>query len=269
MKSVLITGASSGIGKAIAMRLHAAGHKVYGSSRNPEKYPDVPFTLLELDVNKPETIARALHQIAAAGDTVSVLVNNAGKGIAGALEEIPEGEAKAVFDTNFFGPVSLIKAVLPAMRQQKSGLIINITSMAGYMGLPYRSLYSATKSALEIACEALSMEVKPFGVEIVTIAPGDFATNIAAGRYHAPLVADSPYFEGYSTALEMMNQQVDKGADPDEIAKMVESIMRKGAGKIHYKAASFTEKSGVVLKRILPDKWYEKMMMKHFKLPAY
>ena len=97
-------------------------------------------------------------------------------------------EIKNNFETNFFGPIEVMKAVLPQMRSQKSGLIINITSIAGYMGLPYRSVYSASKGALELITEALRMEVKSFGIHITNVAPGDFATNIASGRFHAPLL---------------------------------------------------------------------------------
>lgn len=266
MKTVLITGASSGLGKAMALRLHAAGMKVYGTGRHPEKCTGVPFVMLKLDVNNAESIDRAIKHIYAEQTAIDVLINNAGKGIAGPLEETPEAESKAVFETNFFGPIRMIKAVLPGMRQKKSGLIINITSMAGYMGLPYRGMYSATKSALEILGESWSMELRTFGVEMVSVAPGDFATNIAAGRYHVPLQKDSPYAEGYGVSLEMMNQHVDKGGNPDEVAQLVEKIIANGPKKVHYKAAAFMEKTGVVLKRVLPDLWFQKMMMKHFKL---
>ncbi len=104
-------------------------------------------------------------------------------GITGPLEEIPTEEIKNNFETNFFGPIEVMKAVLPQMRAQKSGLIINVTSIAGYMGLPYRSVYSASKGALELIAEALRMEVKSFGIQITNVAPGDFATNICFGAF--------------------------------------------------------------------------------------
>lgn len=269
MKTVLITGASSGIGKAIALRLHAAGMRVYGTSRKPENYPDLPFSVLPLDVNEPESVAALINKLNTNKETIDVLINNAGKGIAGPLEETPEMEIKAVFETNFYGPIRMINAVLPTMRAKKSGLIVNITSVAGYMGLPYRGMYSATKSALAIVSESWAMELKPLGVKMVNVAPGDFATNIAAGRYHAPLLENSPYAQSYRISLEMMNQHVDKGGNPDEVARMVEKIILHGPKKVHYKAAAFMEKTGIVLKRILPDLWYQKMMMKHFKLEGY
>ena len=126
-------------------------------------------------------------------------------------EGTPELEIKKAFDINLHGPINVIKSVLPQMRKQKSGLIINVTSIAGYMGLPYRGIYSATKAALEITAEAFRIEVKQFGIKMTNIAPGDFATNIAAGRYHAPVLENSPYKDAYSNTLEMMNAHVNQG----------------------------------------------------------
>lgn len=119
-----------------------------------------------------------------------------------------------------------MKAVLPQMRKQNSGLIINITSIAGYMGLPYRSVYSASKGALELITEALRMEVKSFGIEITNVAPGDFATNIAAGRYHAPVIKDSAYEAVYGGVLATMNEHVDAGSNPNEMAEAVYKIIQ-------------------------------------------
>ena len=116
------------------------------------------------------------------------MINNAGIGITGPLEEIPMEEMKRNFETNLFGPINMINAVLPYMRAQKSGQILNITSIAGYMGMPFRGFYSASKGALELITESYRMELKAFNISMSNIAPGDFATNIAAGRYHAPSV---------------------------------------------------------------------------------
>ena len=107
------------------------------------------------------------------------------------------------------------------MREQQSGLIINITSIAGYMGLPYRGIYSASKGALELVTEAFRMELKSFGVEMTNVAPGDFATNIAAGRYHAPVLEDSPYKKPYGDTLNTMDAHVDSGGNPNEVAEVI------------------------------------------------
>jgi NAD(P)-dependent dehydrogenase (short-subunit alcohol dehydrogenase family) len=265
-KIVLVTGASSGIGKAIATFLSKKGYIVYGTSRTIKNEKDFLFKIIALDVLKVDTIRTAVAYILEKEGRLDVLVNNAGMGITGPVEETPTDEMRAVFNTNLFGAIDVMKAVLPQMRKQNSGIIINITSIAGYMGLPFRGLYSATKGALEIVTEATRMEVKNFGIELVNVAPGDFATNIAAGRYHTPVFENSAYKEDYQTTLDLMDAHVGGGMDPLEMAKVVYKITRTKHPRIHYKVGSFMEKFSIVLKRILPDKVYEKLLMNHYKL---
>ncbi len=265
-KVVLITGGSSGIGKSIGEFLHQKAYKVYGTSRNPKNYTNSVFPLLELDVKDRVSIYKAIQEVIEIQGKLDVLINNAGAGITGAIEEIPEEEIKANFETNFFGPINVIKAVLPQMRKQKSGLIINVTSIAGYMGLPYRGVYSASKGALELLTEAFRMELKDFNIHMTNVAPGDFATNIAAGRYHAPLKEDSPYKIPYGNTLKLMDDHVDSGSDPNMMAKAIFKIINIKKPKGHYKVGEFMQKFSIVLKRILPDKIYEKLLMNHYKL---
>lgn len=265
-KVVLITGGSSGIGKSIGEFLHHKGFVVYGTSRNPEKVLNSVFPLVALDVRNVDTIEAAVAKVISISGRLDVVINNAGVGITGPLEEIPTAEIKNNFETNFFGPIEVMKAVLPQMRQQKSGLIINVTSIAGYMGLPYRSIYSASKGALELITEALRMEVKSFGIQITNVAPGDFATNIASGRFHAPLMKGSAYEIPYGNTLKMMDEHVDSGSNPNEMAEAVYNIIQDKGPRIHYKVGAFIQKFSIVLKRILPDKIYEKMLMNHYKL---
>ncbi len=264
-KVVLITGASSGLGKSIGEFLHEKGYTVYGTSRNPDKITDSVFRLLQLEVRDVESINNAVAKLLAAEGRIDVLVNNAGVGILGPLEEIPTDEIRNNFETNLFGPIEVMKAVLPQMRIQKSGLIINITSIAGYMGLPYRSVYSASKGALEYVTEALRMEVKPFGIEVTNVAPGEFATNIAAHRYHVPVSQASPY-GAYSKTIEVINSQVGGGDDPALMGGAIYKIINTPKPDIHYKVGPFLSRFSIVLKRILPDKMYEKMLMNHYKL---
>ena len=265
-KVVLITGGSSGIGKAIGEFLHQKEFIVYGTSRNPDQIADSVFPLIALDVRNPESIQNAMQQVISLSGRIDILINNAGVGITGPLEEIPMSEIKNNFETNFFGPIGVIQAVLPQMRFQNSGLIINITSIAGYLGLPYRSIYSASKGALELITEALRMEVKPFGINIANLAPGDFATKIAYGRFHAPLIKDSAYEIPYGNTLKTLNEHVDSGSNPYEVAEVVYQIIQNPNPKIHYKVGAFMQKFSIVLKRILPDKTYEKIIMNHYKL---
>ena len=265
-KVVLITGGSSGIGKSIGEYLHHKGFIVYGTSRNPEKITNSIFPLLTLDVRNTESINEAIAKVITVSGRLDIVINNAGVGITGPLEEIPTEEIKNNFETNFFGPIEVMKAVLPQMRLQKSGLIINITSIAAYMGLPYRSVYSASKGALELITESLRMEVKSFGIQITNVAPGDFATNIASGRFHAPLIKGSAYEIPYRNTLKMMNEHVDSGSNPNQMAKAIYAIIQNPSPRIHYKVGLFMQKFSIVLKKILPDKVYEKMLMNHYKL---
>jgi NAD(P)-dependent dehydrogenase (short-subunit alcohol dehydrogenase family) len=265
-KVVLITGGSSGIGKSVGEFLTDKGFMVYGTSRQPESYPDSKFKLLALDVSNIESIKIAVQTVIENTGRLDVLINNAGVGITGPVEEIPMEEIKRNFETNFFGPINVIKTVLPQMREQNSGLIINITSIAGYMGLPYRGVYSASKGALELITEAIRMEVKEFNIQMTNVAPGDFATNIASGRYHAPVLETSPYKNPYGNTLKLMDEHVDSGKDPLLMAKVIYKIITTEKPKVHYKVGEFMQKFSIALKRILPDKVYERMLMKHFKL---
>jgi NAD(P)-dependent dehydrogenase (short-subunit alcohol dehydrogenase family) len=265
-KVVLITGASSGIGLSIANFLLEREFIVYGTSRSSKNAATYAFNLIALDVLNVETIQKAVSLVIEKEGKLDVLVNNAGMGITGPVEDTPTDEMRKVFDTNLFGAIDVMKGVLPQMRKQQSGTIINVTSIAGYMGLPYRGLYSATKGALELVTEATRMEVKAFGIDVVNVAPGDFATNIAAGRYHTPVYENSAYKEVYSANLALMDAHVTSGMDPIEMAKAVFKVINTKNPKGHYKVGGFMEKFSIVLKRILPDKMYEKLLMNHYKL---
>jgi len=265
-KVVLITGGSSGIGKSIGEYLHHKGFVVYGTSRNPQKITNSVFPLIALDVRNLESIRTAVAKVISVSGRIDVVINNAGVGIIGPVEEIPTEEIRNNFETNLFGPIEVMKAVLPQMRAQKSGLIINITSIAGYMGLPYRGIYSAAKGALEILTEAIRMEVKPFGIEVTNVAPGEFATNIADHRYHAPVLENSAYKSIYAKTVQLINEQVSGGHDPEEMAEAIYKIINTQKPNVHYKVGPFLSKFSIVLKRILPDKRYEKMLMNHYKL---
>ncbi|TMM28801.1 SDR family oxidoreductase [Polaribacter aestuariivivens] len=265
-KVVLVTGASSGIGKAIASFLSEKGFKVYGTSRNPKNINEYNFKLIALDVLNVETIKHAIDTIIKAEGNIDILVNNAGIGVTGPIEETPTDEMRNAFNTNFFGAIDVIKTVLPFMRKQQYGLIINTTSIAGYMGLPFRGIYSSSKGALELVTEAIRMEVKRYGIDLVNVAPGDFATDIISRRYHTPLFENSVYKENYKANLDLMDAHVDTGKNPIEMAEKVYKIIHTKNPKIHYKVGGFLEKFSIVLKRILPDTWFEKLLMNHYKL---
>ena len=197
---------------------------------------------------------------------IDVLINNAGAGITGPVEETSLSAMQNHFTTNFFGPLSVAQQLLPVMREQQSGLIINVTSIGGYMGLPFRGFYSASKGALGIVSEALRMEVKQFGVDVVTLAPGDYATDIAARRIYSPLKDKSSYYAVYKASLDMMDDHVDAGLHPDTFALTVDKIIHTKNRKVHYLSGSFLQKLSLTLKRILPDTLFEKIIMNHYKV---
>ncbi|UVD79589.1 SDR family oxidoreductase [Myroides albus] len=265
-KVVFITGGSSGIGKCVGEYLTLKGFKVYGTSRNPERVVGSKFPLVQLDVRDKVTIVSAIAEVVAKEGRIDILINNAGVGITGPIEEIPTDEIINNFQTNVFGPIEVIKAALPTMRNQKGGLIINVTSIAGYMGLPFRGIYSSSKSALEMITEALRMELKPFKIEVTNVAPGDFATNIAAGRYHAPVLQDSPYKDVYQMSLDMANTHVDSGNNPMEMAEAIFKIINTKKPKVRYKVGEKLQKFSLFLKKVLPSKTYEKLLMNHYKI---
>lgn len=264
---VLITGGASGLGKATGQYLASLGYRVYGTARNPEKYPGFDlFPLLQMDVRQTASVEAAVGELIRREGHVDVLINNAGVGITGPLEETPLEAAADAFETNLYGPLRVIRAVLPHMREQHKGFILNITSVAGYMGLPYRGFYSASKGALGIITEAYRMEIREFGLRMANLAPGDFATNIAAGRYHCPVLEGSPYREPYGRTLGLMDEHVASGKDPALLARKVYRILRHRHPKVHYTAGGFLQRLSLVLKRILPDKIYERLLLNHYKL---
>ncbi|MBM0652847.1 SDR family oxidoreductase [Capnocytophaga genosp. AHN8471] len=264
-KTVLITGATSGIGKETALLLASKGFLVYGTARNVEG-KNLPFRLLPMDVRNETSIKEAVQQILTEVGRIDILINNAGVGITGAVEELPAEQLHNVFATNLYGAIAVIQQVLPTMRAQGSGRIINIASIAGYMGLPFRGAYSASKGALLLMSEALRMEVKQFGIEVTTISPGDYATDIASRRYHTPVNENSPYAKVYAKQLQLMNEHVDSGGNPKEMADKILKVINIKHPKVHYKQGSFLQKFSIVLKRLLPSKRYEKMLMKHYSL---
>ena len=267
-KVVLITGASSGIGKSIGNFLQQKGFIVYGTSRNPNRYKS-DFKLLALDVSDTKSIDNVISYIEKEEGRLDILINNAGKGITGPVEETPLDEIKKAFDTNFFGVINVCKGVIPIMRKQKKGLIINISSIAGYMGLPYRGIYSATKSATSILSEVLSLETRQFGITVVDVAPGDFATNIASGRYHTPLFKDSNYKNHYKKVLKQINDEVDKGLEPEIMGKAIYKIINKKNPKVRYRVGTFIQRYAIHIKRLFSDRFYEKILMKHYGLDNY
>lgn len=264
--TVLVTGASSGLGKSISFHLHSLGYTVIGTSRSPHKYTDLPFPLLALDLSSQASIDLFFAELATKITRLDVLVNNAGVGITGAVEEVNLTALRAHFDTNFFGPLAMVQQALPLMRAAGKGKIINITSIGASMGLPFRGGYSASKGALQLISEALRMEVAQFGIEVCTLAPGDYATDIASRRYYEPNKKGSPYEAMYQDSLSTMDEHVDEGNDPIEIAKAVAGYIQQNKLRPHYAVGPFMQRLSLTLKKILPQKIFERLLKNHYNL---
>ena len=264
-KIILITGGSSGIGRAVASFLSSKDdYIVYGTSRSIENHKNLNFNIIQLDVTSIDSINACIDRVISKHGKLDVLINNAGVGITGPMEEIPNEEIEKHFKTNLYGPINIMKKVLPLMRKKNSGLIINITSIAGYIGTPYRSIYSAGKSSLDIISQTLNMEVKNFNINIVCVAPGDYLTNISKGRFHSPIIKGSSYETTYKSSLDKMNDNIKKGADPIKVAKLIYKIINTDKPKIKYISGSFLERFGIILKFILPQKVFEYLVLKLF-----
>lgn len=182
----LVTGSSTGIGFETSLALARSGYKTYATMRDTSrKYPlkriadneDLSLEIIELDVNNAKSVTRAVRQILAKNNRINILVNNAGYGLFGALEDISMKETKRQFETNLFGTIRTLKEVLPKMREQRSGIIINITSIAGLVGIPAECMYCSSKFALEGLSESISYELQPYGIKVILIEPGVIATN--------------------------------------------------------------------------------------------
>ena len=170
-KTVIVTGASSGIGQAIAAHLHRSGWRVFGTMRRPDPDRDGPDAL-KLDVTSDQSVEAAVAEVLARAGRIDAMVNNAGADMLGAVEETTAQEALDLFQTNFFGVHRLVRAVLPSMRARKAGRLVTIGSIAGFLPTPFEAFYSASKHALEGYCESLDFEVRPFGIRTVLIEPG-------------------------------------------------------------------------------------------------
>lgn len=260
-KVILVTGASSGIGRACALGLTQQGHRVYGTSRAPRN-EDGGFTMLPMDVTDDDSVQAAVQTLLEREGRIDVVINNAGIGYGGAIEDTAIDEAHTLFETNFFGALRVCHAVLPTMRTQGSGTIINVSSIGGLISLPFQSLYSASKAALEAMSESLRMEVKRFGIHVVLVEPGDTRTQFTANRRSTQAAEESPvHREAYRRTQAQIEADERNGIPPETVARTVMRIVATPRPKVRYAVGLFHQKLAILVKRLVPSGLFERIIM--------
>lgn len=267
--TVLVTGSSSGIGRATAEALARQGWRVWGASRRPGGPDDHDARLwrqLRLDVTDDQSIADAIAEILETDGRLDALVHCAGISVAGAIEDVTRDEALHQLTTNYLGSVSLLRAVLPSMRQRGGGRIIVIGSIGGLIGLPFIGHYSASKFALGGMLEALRHEVGPFGIQVTVLHPGDIKTEISHNQIEGRATAKghSAYYDRFRAAIDTYDKAVEAARAPEVIARDVVRILARRRQPPQHIAGTPTEVGGVVLRAILPRAWFEKILAQSY-----
>ena len=268
-RTVLITGASSGFGKATAEALAARGDHVYGTTRQtvPPATASAQVRMLTMDVGDPATVDAAVARMITETGRIDALINNAGFGIAGAIEDTSDAEAHAQFETNVFGLHRVCRAVLPQMRRQNSGRVINLSSLAGLVAVPYQAFYCASKHAIEAYTEALRMEMRPFGIHVSMIEPGDFATSFTDNRRMVTGCAEgSAHYNRCRTAVARMQEDERKFTDLKPVVKTVLAALDNLRPALRYPVAVPLQRFLVALKPFVPQGLFEYLIMDNYQL---
>jgi NAD(P)-dependent dehydrogenase (short-subunit alcohol dehydrogenase family) len=276
-KAVLITGCSTGIGRATAERLASRGWNVYATARKPESIADLKSRgckTLALDVCDDASIRAAVDTVEKAEGAVGVLINNAGYGLEGVFEEVPMPEIRRQFETNVFGLIAMTKLVLPAMRSQRWGRVVNLSSMGGKLTFPGGAYYHATKHAVEALSDALRFEVKGFGIDVIVIEPGPIKTRFgdtAVGSIAMP--QNSPY-ASFNAVLERQIREAYEGgpmarfaAPPEAVAEVIEKAISATTPRTRYKV-TIAARILMGLRRWLPDRAFDAFLRTQFPPPT-
>jgi len=271
MAVVLITGCSSGFGKLAALQFARKGDTVYATMRDTAKGTELEqaraaehlkLELVPLDVLDDASVAAAVKRVIDAEGGIDVLVNNAGIGHQGPIEETEIDEMKEIFETNVFGALRVTKAVLPSMRERKSGTIVNVSSLAGRVSPPFDGVYASSKYALEAASEALYYEVHPFGVRVLLIEPGAFETNIGNVRRVSKAYGEGSPYAGYHQRFEQALERLPtrgERADPQAVAEKIYDAVNDTEPKLRYLVGQDAEAIGG-LRRQQDDEQFEQTM---------
>ena len=255
-RSVLVTGASAGIGRACADRLHAAGWAVTGASRRGAYSGG--WTGLVMDVDDEESVRSGVADVLAGVGRIDAVVAAAGWGLAGAAECSSVPEAKAQLETNFWGCVRVVQQVLPAMRAQRAGRIVLVSSIGGVIGIPFQAFYSASKFALEGFGEALAYEVRPFGVQVTLVQPGNVRTDFTASRRMAAAAEqDTAYAAAARKAIGRMERDERAGVPATDVADVVLRVLTSSRPPRRVSVGKTGERAGLLAKRLLPFRAFE------------
>jgi NAD(P)-dependent dehydrogenase (short-subunit alcohol dehydrogenase family) len=252
--AVLITGASSGIGRTCAEHLTDRGFLVVGASRRTT--PDVPWPQVVMDVDDDTSTVDGVHQVVRDHGGIDAVVTCAGWGLAGSVEQTPIADARAQMETNFFGTVRTVQAALPTLRERR-GRIVLMSSIGGVIGLPFQAYYSAGKFALEGWAEALAWEVKPFGIGLTLVQPGNFRTGFTGSRRTIAVIGDDPYAAAAAMAIGKMERDELGGSDPKAVAEVVAKVLTTARPPRRLSVGPAGERVGVLAKRLLPHRLFE------------
>jgi len=256
----LVTGASSGLGMATATRLVTLGFRVFGTSRSGAGgAPGIE--MVPLDVDRDESVGACVAEILGRAGRLDVLVNNAGRAMVGACEETSATEARALFETNVFGAMRVVTAVLPTMRAQARGTIVNMGSLSGFIGVPFHGVYAASKHALAGYSEALRLELRPYGVRVCLIEPAAHRTEIQMARPLRPLAE----YDGARDRVEsIIRAQIETGDSPERVVDVVVAAATGVAPGFRYRVGR--KAALAVLARLLPTRAFDALMRREFRL---
>jgi len=257
---VLISGASSGIGLRLANKMNNDGYTVIGLSR--KKPSNISFKYYECDLTNTELIKSVSNQIITAYKTIDILINCAGVGTGGAVEEISDEDLKWVYNVNLFGTVELIRNILPALKTSSNAKIINIGSVAGEITIPYQTSYSMSKSSVQRLTEGLRIELKQFNIDACTVLPGDTKTDFTSNR-KTILKEHSPYKENVERSVAKMEKDEQNGVSPDKVVKVIYKVIKRQRMPIQI-VVGLDYKFLVFLSRVLPRRLVEFIITKMY-----
>jgi len=256
----LVTGASSGIGRAAAAALAACGWRVFGAARRAPADAG-PRSFMVLDVRDADSVRRCVSEVETSAGRIDLLVNCAGIVIGGSAEEMLPDEVLDQVQTNLLGTMRMCQAVLPGMRARGSGRMVNVGSLAGLMGLPFQSAYSASKYGIEGFSESLQIEVRSFGIRVVVVDPGDIATEITAHRLTSRgMGAGSPYGSDYARAMRSQAEGEAQGWSPDRCARVIARIAQARSPRFRYTPGPLVERLSPVARHLIPDRLFLRIL---------